>query len=522
MLDSHINKIKISFALLVILLLAGFWLATWGLQNSSLLSTRYLLINLKYLQHKIGYQIYSLNSPQVVYSNQSAGSVPVLLYHGILNKPDGSTGNFTKQQFRDHLFALKAAGYETVTIQDLYLYSLGQRDLPAKSFMITFDDGRKDSFYNADPLLKALDYTAVMTVISNTFGMNSQYYLAVADLKGMKRGGRWEIEAHTKDGHGFVPIDGEGNQGHFYSNKQWLPAVGRLETEDEFAERIRNDLLGVQQDMVKILGIEPVVFAFPFGDFGYDTENFPEAFAYVLKEVEKVYPISFYQIAPGVRYRANYPASLASQERDKPDHLMIKRVDLQNTLSPRDLLRLLEDSQKKTLPYQDDFFINEGWVIPWGEFVMNQNEAVLRAEEKGTGASAVLDGSGDWQDYTLKTTVSNPGPNGIYLGVRYQNDANHVACSFSREFVHIRQTVGGETKTIKGVIRNFVWPAEADFELEVQVKGRLVTCLLNGRPVVETEFLDRSLKQGGVMLKVWHPEPGEARATFREVAVSEL
>ena len=97
-------------------------------------------------------------------SDQYAKSIPVLLYHGIIEKPDGE--NMLIDNFRDQMFALKKAGWQTVSIEDFYKFMKGEKNLPEKSFLLTFDDGRKDSYYPVDPILKALDYNAAMFVIS--------------------------------------------------------------------------------------------------------------------------------------------------------------------------------------------------------------------------------------------------------------------------------------------------------------------------------------------------------------------
>jgi len=47
-------------------------------------------------------------------------------------------------------------------IKELYV----AKELPEKSFLLAFDDGVKSSYYNTDTLLRALDYNAVMYIIT--------------------------------------------------------------------------------------------------------------------------------------------------------------------------------------------------------------------------------------------------------------------------------------------------------------------------------------------------------------------
>src|SRR5688572_19967034 len=77
--------------------------------------------------------------------------IPVLLYHGIVRKPDRF--NMTMEVFKDQMFALKRAGYRTVTLHDFQSFMRGEMELPAKSFLLTFDDGRADSYEGAEPIL---------------------------------------------------------------------------------------------------------------------------------------------------------------------------------------------------------------------------------------------------------------------------------------------------------------------------------------------------------------------------------
>ena len=80
-----------------------------------------------------------------------AKSVPVLLYHGVVDKSDGA--NILPEDFKNQMFVLKKAGWQTITLDDFYAFMRGEKQVPDKSFLLTFEDGRKDSHYPVDPLL---------------------------------------------------------------------------------------------------------------------------------------------------------------------------------------------------------------------------------------------------------------------------------------------------------------------------------------------------------------------------------
>jgi poly-beta-1,6-N-acetyl-D-glucosamine N-deacetylase len=241
-------------------------------------------------------------------SYSSALSVPVLLYHGIIEKVDEDDNySVTKTQFRDQLFALKEAGYRTITVNEYVEFVKGRKELPDKSFLLTFDDGRKDSYYEADPVLKALGFNAVMYVASDSFTSGeSSYYLNKPELKAMIDSSRWEIQSHGFDAPHLIQIDEEGRKGHFLSNVMWLKNEKRFETKDEFSTRVLRDFVNWKSYLRDELGIESMTYAFPFGDYGQDTANFPGAKEIVLENAQNVFSIGFEQVRRGSGFTFNY------------------------------------------------------------------------------------------------------------------------------------------------------------------------------------------------------------------------
>jgi hypothetical protein len=63
----------------------------------------------------------------------TAQSIPVLLYHGIL--PASTGADVTSiDTFKQQMFALKSAGWQTVSIEDFVAAMKGEKTLPPKSF----------------------------------------------------------------------------------------------------------------------------------------------------------------------------------------------------------------------------------------------------------------------------------------------------------------------------------------------------------------------------------------------------
>ena len=132
-------------------------------------------------------------------------SVPILMYHYIdeLPKyPDTLTFNLTvtPENFTAQMDWLRAHAYHPVTLDDLRAYFRGDRTLPSKPVVITLDDGYRDLYTNAFPILKAHDFKAVAYIVTSF--VNRLRYVTSDMIVEMDKYGI-EIASHTVD-HGNV------------------------------------------------------------------------------------------------------------------------------------------------------------------------------------------------------------------------------------------------------------------------------------------------------------------------------
>jgi len=86
--------------------------------------------------------------------------VPVLMYHKIEPRDPVSGYWVTDRAFAQHLDALRAYGYTTVSFDDFMAYRNGTRQPPSEPVIITIDDGYQDLYTEAFPELQARSMTA--------------------------------------------------------------------------------------------------------------------------------------------------------------------------------------------------------------------------------------------------------------------------------------------------------------------------------------------------------------------------
>ena len=143
--------------------------------------------------------ISTLNNAKTIYKPVSINSVknnkiPILMYHSI-SYEKGNILRISKDNFREQMKYLKDNNYTTLTLDELYSYMKTDKYLPKKPIVITFDDGYKDNYTNAYPILKELQLKATVFVITNTID-HEKNYLTSSEIKTMDLN-NIRIESHT-------------------------------------------------------------------------------------------------------------------------------------------------------------------------------------------------------------------------------------------------------------------------------------------------------------------------------------
>lgn len=195
-------------------------------------------------------------------------AIPIIAYSGLSRF---GRGEFVPlETFRSQVQALSRAGYKTIDFADLERFVRRTGPLPDKPIMITFDDPRVDLFKQADPILSAAGFKAV--VFAHIGGLKRYpAQPSVEALRYWQETGRWEIQSHGVAAHDLIQIDEKGTLGHFLSNRAWIKSEGRRETSEEFRERLEREYRGAKSRLIEAFPKTRVTaFAFPFGDNGYN------------------------------------------------------------------------------------------------------------------------------------------------------------------------------------------------------------------------------------------------------------
>jgi len=148
----------------------------------------------------------SQSQPIALQSNNNAAvlgistTVPVLMYHYIRVNPNpkdvvGFNLSVTPDNFAAQMDYLVQHGYHSISLDELGATLLSGAKLPDKPFVITLDDGYRDSYSAAYPILKARGLKAVNFVITGFVG--GPNYLTWDQINEMTSSGVFTFESHT-------------------------------------------------------------------------------------------------------------------------------------------------------------------------------------------------------------------------------------------------------------------------------------------------------------------------------------
>ncbi len=124
-------------------------------------------------------------------SGDDDGRFVALAYDRIVPVPDGL--NLDRRALDAHLRALKAAGWQPVTLSDLRDAYRGTGRLPHKPVLLSFDEGYLDTYAAADPVLRELRWPAVMFLRTDRQEDRDVAFLFWDRLRRMAQSGLWEI-----------------------------------------------------------------------------------------------------------------------------------------------------------------------------------------------------------------------------------------------------------------------------------------------------------------------------------------
>jgi peptidoglycan/xylan/chitin deacetylase (PgdA/CDA1 family) len=192
--------------------------------------------------------------------DQTAQTI-IFCYHRLVDKVRYPGTEITPQDFQKQMQELKDRGITVIGLQDLLAWKRGEKSIPPRCAVISFDDGWKSQYEVAWPIMKKFGYTFTMFIYTEGVagGSLAGGQAITWEQLGDMRDNGIDIEAHSathqdlREGHPITITE----QGGKKTRK-------RL-TGPEYEQWIQNEVVGCKQLLEQRLGIKVTCFAVPYG-----------------------------------------------------------------------------------------------------------------------------------------------------------------------------------------------------------------------------------------------------------------
>jgi peptidoglycan/xylan/chitin deacetylase (PgdA/CDA1 family) len=194
--------------------------------------------------------------------DQTAQTI-IFCYHLLVDKVRYPGTEITPAAFEAQMKELKDHGITVISMQDLLAWKRGEKNIPPRCAVITFDDGYKAQYEVAWPIMKKYGYPFTMFVYTEGVrggslgGGGAITWEQLADM----RDNGVDIEAHSathqdlREGH-TITLVGSGGK------KTRTKLTGA-----QYEQWMQNEVVGCKQLLEQRLGIKINCFAVPFGNY---------------------------------------------------------------------------------------------------------------------------------------------------------------------------------------------------------------------------------------------------------------
>jgi peptidoglycan/xylan/chitin deacetylase (PgdA/CDA1 family) len=111
--------------------------------------------------------------------------VPILMYHEVTPTPVERYRKYTvtPAELASQLAWLRSRGYTSIDLDTLHAGFLGERLLPVRPVVITFDDGSRDCLQHAVPALLGHGFAATFFIVAGLVGSTTRWLSAEAGFE---------------------------------------------------------------------------------------------------------------------------------------------------------------------------------------------------------------------------------------------------------------------------------------------------------------------------------------------------
>jgi len=214
--------------------------------------------------------------------------VIIFCYHRLVDKIRFPGTEITPAAFEAQMKALKDRGITVIPMQDLLAWKRGEKNIPPRCAVVTFDDGWKSQYEVAFPIMKKYGYPFTMFIYTEGVrggALGGGEAITWEQLADMRDNGI-DIEAHSathqdlREGHNIMLVS---------SGKRTKTKL----TGPQYEQWMQNEVVGSKQLLEQRLGIKVNCFAVPFGSYNEHVKEIARGAGYEAMFTVYGQPITF-------------------------------------------------------------------------------------------------------------------------------------------------------------------------------------------------------------------------------------
>lgn len=355
------------------------------------------------------YEPYDASKIEMATDEEDTGFI-ALSYFGVDRNETKTL--ISTQRLQEHIDALSASGYVTITQQDILDYYAEGKKLPKKSLFLMFEDGRRDTAIFAQKVTEEYNYISTIMTYAQKFETKDSKFLMPDDLKELEKGTYCELGTN---GYRLEYINVFDRYERFLGNLNTLeyahvqPFLGRKynhylmdyirdeygiprESREQMKTRIDFDYDEIERIYIEELGEVPGVYALMHANTGMFGEN---------EKVSAVNQARIFDLFDMNFNREGYV--LNTQDSSVYD---LTRMQPQAYWHTNHLLMRIWDDTAQDMAWVDgDVERKSHWDELNGKAEFQDNEIYLTCEPEAVGTLRLKD-SGQYKDVIINTRLT--------------------------------------------------------------------------------------------------------------------
>ncbi|MCL1075524.1 polysaccharide deacetylase family protein [Shewanella dokdonensis] len=196
----------------------------------------------------------------LLFTTQGSWAAVILQYHHVSETTPKVT-SVTPAQFKQQMQYLADNNFHVVPLAEVVQAIKRGQELPAKTVVITFDDGYRSIFETARPILKSLGFPYTLFVS------------VTPTAKGYREMMSWQQLRQLAD-------EGVTIANHSYGHEHLIRKLPG-ETEAQWLARIKQNLQDTEAELMAKTGQDVKMLAYPYGEYNTALQQLLSALGYV-------------------------------------------------------------------------------------------------------------------------------------------------------------------------------------------------------------------------------------------------